>query len=218
MLQNVIQRATCVLIHNRQSFLDQAERFVLGGIYSVFVYRMGGSFLKTGNYMELIYLIDQLVILGFILARRPAQNITQRTRDWVVGFAGSFLSLAIAPLSIGNAILNTQVSLALILLGMCVHIAAKLNLGRSFGVVAADRGVKASGMYRLVRHPMYLGYMIVHSAFLLAGPNIYNVVVIGFCWMLLVWRIHIEEELLMDDPDYRRFAITTRYRLLPGIY
>ena len=36
----------------------------------------------------------------------------------------------------------------------------KLSLGRSFGLMPANRGVVSTGMYRLVRHPIYLGYLV----------------------------------------------------------
>ena len=61
---------------------------------------------------------------------------------------------------------------AITISGFVLQLSAKLTLRRSFGVVAANRGVKASGPYRLVRHPMYAGYALTHVGFLLAGPNL----------------------------------------------
>jgi protein-S-isoprenylcysteine O-methyltransferase Ste14 len=34
-------------------------------------------------------------------------------------------------------------------------------LGRSFGFVAADRGLRASGPYAMVRHPVYASYLLI---------------------------------------------------------
>ena len=48
----------------------------------------------------------------------------------------------------------------------------KLTLGRSFGLVPANRGVVIRGPYALVRHPIYSGYLITHLAFLVAHPTL----------------------------------------------
>ena len=69
--------------------------------------------------------------------------------------------------------------------GLLLHLGAKLSLRRSFGIVAADRGIKIEGPYRLVRHPMYLGYMLVHLALLLAGPLWWNATIFALTWILL---------------------------------
>ena len=51
---------------------------------------------------------------------------------------------------------------------------AKLVLGRAFGIVAANRGVKVLGPYCLVRPPMYAGYTLTQFGFLLAMPSRLN--------------------------------------------
>jgi protein-S-isoprenylcysteine O-methyltransferase Ste14 len=35
----------------------------------------------------------------------------------------------------------------------------------------ANRGVVSTGLYRLVRHPIYMGYLITHAAFVAANPT-----------------------------------------------
>ena len=53
-------------------------------------------------------------------------------------------------------------------IGLAFVIAAKLTLGRSFGLVPANRGVVVSGPYGFMRHPIYEGSVISHAAFLAA--------------------------------------------------
>src|ERR1700682_5194874 len=48
----------------------------------------------------------------------------------------------------------------LITAGVLLQIYAKLTLRRSFGIIAANRGVMTSGPYRVVRHPMYAAYLL----------------------------------------------------------
>ena len=102
--------------------------------------------------------------------------------------------------------------------GFALQLSAKLTLRRSFGVVAANRGVKASGPYRLVRHPMYAGYALTHIGFLLAGPSLWNLALYGTVLTIAVRRIVAEERVLREDPAYRALAAKVRYRLLPGLF
>ena len=62
--------------------------------------------------------------------------------------------------------------------GLRVVIAGKLSLGRSFGLMPANRGVVSTGLYRIVRHPIYMGYLITHVGFLAANPSLWNIVVL----------------------------------------
>ena len=99
-----------------------------------------------------------------------------------------------------------------------LQLSAKLTLRRSFGVVAANRGVKASGPYRLVRHPMYAGYALTHVGFLLAGPTLWNLAIYGATLAIAVRRIIAEERVLRRDSAYRALADRVRYRLLPFVF
>ena len=74
------------------------------------------------------------------------------------------------------------------------------------------------GMYRLVRHPMYAGYILSHIGFLIARPAWLNAGLYGLELILQVLRIQAEERVLRADPSYRSFAEQVRYRLLPGVY
>jgi len=104
------------------------------------------------------------------------------------------------------------------LAGFAAQIAAKLTLRRSFGIVAANRGIKVGGPYRIIRHPMYAGYLLTHVGFLLSNPSLWNssIYLIGFGFQLV--RILAEERVLFQDKAYRVFAAQTRYRLRRGVF
>jgi protein-S-isoprenylcysteine O-methyltransferase Ste14 len=87
--------------------------------------------------------------------------------------------------------------------------------------IQVERGqqVIGSGPYATVRHPMYLGVLVMY----LASP-----VALGSYWALLpallivpilVARILNEEQVLERDlGGYREYEQTTKHRLLPGIW
>lgn len=198
--------------------LDKFEKYVLILVFSILGYRMIQSYARSGDISALVYLFDQSLVLLFIVIRRQTEDITLRYDEWFVGFGGTLLPLLLAPAAIGSALVSPGVSIPIILVGLCIHLAAKLTLRRSFGVVAANRGVTAAGPYTIIRHPMYAGYVIVHIGFLLAGPSLYNVILIAMCWSLFVLRIRAEERVLSEDPSYREMMQRTPYRLVPGVY
>lgn len=203
--------------NNLRIDFDLVEKAVLAVLFSFFAARMVGSFMATGAYISLIFLVNEAVILGFVLFRHKAKAISLRPFDWAIASGGTLLPL-LAVASSGTPILPLEFCAAIIMTGFAVHLLAKLSLRRSFGVVAANRGVKQSGLYRIVRHPMYLGYFISQVGLLLAGPNLINVTVITLAWAFQIMRIASEERILKEDPSYRELMLRTPYRILPGVY
>jgi protein-S-isoprenylcysteine O-methyltransferase Ste14 len=106
----------------------------------------------------------------------------------------------------------------LMFVGVSIQVMGKMYLGRSFGIIAANRGVKVSGPYRVVRHPIYAGYTMTHIGFLLYYPCWQNLILYTVALGLQIVRILKEERVLSEDPAYRELMQTTRYRLLPGVF
>jgi protein-S-isoprenylcysteine O-methyltransferase Ste14 len=102
--------------------------------------------------------------------------------------------------------------------GIACQLFAKMSLGRSFGLLPANRGVVSVGAYRFVRHPIYAAYLFAEIGFLLANFSARNVFTIS-SWMLLqIGRISLEEKVLSEDAEYRAYKEKVRYRLIPGLF
>lgn len=195
--------------------MDITEQIVAAGLYILLVARLWphGSWEVAWN--SLLLLFSEGVVILLLLARRPTDRISKDPRDWAIAAGGTFLALLVSK---GGQPLAPAVAGVFLLAGIILHLSAKLCLRRSFGLVAAHRGLKVSGIYKVIRHPMYAGYMLTHIGYLLVSPTWWNLAIYIAVWSLLIARIFAEERILSQDPDYRGFMERVHYRLIPGIF
>jgi protein-S-isoprenylcysteine O-methyltransferase Ste14 len=129
----------------------------------------------------------------------------------------SLLAVLIGPPT-GNPLAPETVVWGFLLLGLAVHLSAKFALRRSFGVVAANRGVKVSGPYRLVRHPMYTGSLITMGALLLDAFCLSRLALWLALLATLLVKSRFEERLLRERfPEYAEYMKRTK-RLVPLLF
>lgn len=194
---------------------DRVEQGLAVLFYLWFCYRFITA-IAAGATDPRVYavLVVDGIVLVFMLARRPTADISLRPMDWVWALTATLAPLLLVPVPP----LAPNLGLALVFAGMAFSLSAKLILRRSFGIVAANRGVKMGGPYRLVRHPMYAGYVIGHIGTLLLLPHMWNWVLFLFAWTAMAMRIRAEERLLAGDADYQDYMKRVRYRLVPGIF
>jgi protein-S-isoprenylcysteine O-methyltransferase Ste14 len=196
--------------------LDFAERAVIVALYAYLVTRF--AFSIQDQPLNAVYLATEGLVMLLVLFRRRTDHISASVKDWAVAFAGTFLPMLVSPggpMSFGPHVLISGI---LLFLGFSLSVWAKLQLRRSFGIVAAHRGLKTSAPYSLIRHPMYLGYLLSHLGFILLNWTAWNMAILT-CWICLqLARIHAEEKLLAGDPDFRKHMQRVRYRLLPLVY
>jgi protein-S-isoprenylcysteine O-methyltransferase Ste14 len=198
--------------------LDLVERTALVIFFSAMVWSFLLSWRETGNIISLMLIGSEGAVVAFLLIRRFTTEISLRPMDWVVALLGTTAPLLVRPSGETALVSVSYICVPLMLAGFFLQIAAKLTLARSFGVVPANRGVKIDGPYRILRHPMYAGYLLTQIAFLLNDPSIWNASVYSVALGLQIGRILAEERVLNRDPTYRKFAAAVPYRLAPGIF
>jgi protein-S-isoprenylcysteine O-methyltransferase Ste14 len=101
---------------------------------------------------------------------------------------------------------------------MFISLAALFSLNKSFGLVAANRGVKRGGLYGVVRHPIYAGYFISFAAYVTQNATVANVALYAVFICIELLRVAAEERVLSDDPEYVNYARATRWRVVPFVY
>ncbi len=199
--------------HMRLSYLQDA---LLICVTAMFLYGHASHALKAGSLANVFFVIDQAILVGIFLTRRRTNTTSTRVSDWIVATIGSWLPLALRPHETGGLIQNIGVSVQII--GLTIVIVSLLSLGRSFGVVAANRGLKTGGMYAFVRHPIYLGHAVTVVGFLMTNLWWPNLAIYAVAFTGQMMRIRAEERVLSETSDYQTYKARVRWRLLPGVY
>jgi protein-S-isoprenylcysteine O-methyltransferase Ste14 len=85
--------------------------------------------------------------------------------------------------------------------------------------VAPEQTVISTGPYALVRHPMYLGGLVLFMGIPLSLGSWWGLFVIVLMLPALLWRLLAEEKFLATNlPGYSAYRNKVRYRLVPFIF
>jgi protein-S-isoprenylcysteine O-methyltransferase Ste14 len=149
------------------------------------------------------WVIVALVLIGMLAAYLPAY--TDRKDFWTLD---------------GDAV--RWLGVLLFAAGGVLRIWPVFVLGRRFsGLVAIQPGhmLVTSGVYRLIRHPSYLGLLVNSLGWALAFRSAVGVLLTALLIPPLLARIHAEERLLRSQfgAEYDAYRSRTS-RLIPGLY
>jgi protein-S-isoprenylcysteine O-methyltransferase Ste14 len=102
------------------------------------------------------------------------------------------------------------------LLGYSLVFWSLISLGYRFGIAPADRGLVVCGPYRIVRHPMYLGELVLRAALVTASTQVLPAA--GLLIVLVVIQIlrAVREEQIITG--YDAYASRVPYHLVPGVW
>lgn len=192
-------------------------RAVVAGFTLAFAARVWEHFLLTGRVTGLLLLASELLVAALTVVRRRAAAVDRGMRARLATGLSILGPLLVRPAGAPGGIEDVHTA-SLSACGLIVIVLGKLSLGRSFGLVPANRGVVCSGLYRLVRHPIYAGYLVTHVAFLSAHPTIWNAALLASADVALIVRALYEEWTLGADSNYVAYLARVRWRFLPGVF
>lgn len=185
-------------------------------LYSLFVWANFTTTRHTGSPTGIGLMVLEGWVAALFLFRREAFTVSGSAVAWVAAPIGSFAMILGRPA--GSAGLSHAVAESVQLAGVAVAIVSLAALGRSFGIVAANRGVRTSGPYRFVRHPVYAGYLIAWAGYVAESPSVRNLSLLALGLLAQGLRMHEEERVLSSDAEYRRYMGVVRHRLIPYVY
>ena len=196
---------------------DLAARAAIGALFVLLSWRFLEDFIKTGRVTGLLFLISEALVVILTIVRRPARSIDRTPAAALLTLVSVIGSPLVRPTDM-PPLAPDLVTALISTVGVVIVIAGKLTIGRSFGLIPANRGVVSSGPYSVVRHPIYAGYMLTHVATLVSFPSALNVALILISDTAQVFRALAEERVLSGDREYQSYCGRVAWHLVPGVF
>lgn len=154
-------------------------------------------------------------------ARKPA-------RDWTMWMlVAAFLLVIAAPLGehfyfrTSPSAWEMLAGAFLLLAGTAVRARGLIDLGKNFSMAIEKlpgHSLVEKGLYRCVRHPLYLGNILLFLACPLMLGGRWSWLATAGGMAVVLWRLKIEERFLIEHlPGYRDYMRRT-WRLIPWVY
>jgi protein-S-isoprenylcysteine O-methyltransferase Ste14 len=112
--------------------------------------------------------------------------------------------------------------LILLLIGSALRVQARRTLGRYFSPVVRilpDRKLIKYGIYKHLRHPGYLGELLLYFSVPLIFRSLYGFLVMVFLIPFVLYRMRVEEQVLLEKfgDEYRDYMRNSK-KLIPYVY
>jgi protein-S-isoprenylcysteine O-methyltransferase Ste14 len=130
-----------------------------------------------------------------------------------------FLGTAAFPIGLVGGV----VALAVMVLGVGIRVWAAITLGTYYTttlMMSEGQKVVTSGPYTFIRHPGYLGEIMIWTGFAVVSSNLVLFLLLPAMFVAVyLYRISAEERMLMKElgDDYVRYQHRT-HRLIPSVY
>ena len=191
-------------------------------LFGVTVAEMVLLFVLTPTFTltDWIYVASNLAVLAIALTRRaPELQDHSLASGAAVAVSYAYTYAQVAYLrSVPGEEAWPAVGLVLVTCGASLSLVSLLSLGRRFGVRPALRGLATRGPYRVVRHPIYLAYMLADIGYNLQEWNSGTLLLVLAGWASMLYRIHAEERMLARDAAWPAYLARVHYRLFPGLW
>jgi hypothetical protein len=194
-----------------RTILNDALGSWAGTIFFAFWIGQRFYFSQGRSFLWWLITFQFLLFVLAYLTRQKAQEHARGFREMVFPFICAAMPFALEnyPFKpIGRPLADAELLYSgLMISGTILIIWGVLYLRRSFSIMAEVRSLTTSGIYRITRHPMYLGSLLSSAGILLALFNILNLFIfIVFC-ACQIYRAFLEEEKIRAIlPEYRTYA------------
>ena len=189
----------------------------------VFLAVFGGAALAVTLYLKRTdpKLLERRVHAGPIAEKEWTQKIIQTVASF--GFA-TILVVSALDHRFGWSPVPAYLSLvgdALVALGfVLIFFVYKQNSFASATIeLAPEQKVISTGLYALVRHPMYAGAFFLLVGIPLSLGSWWGLLVLALMMPALMWRLFDEERFLEKNlPGYSEYRSKVKYRLVPFVW
>jgi protein-S-isoprenylcysteine O-methyltransferase Ste14 len=160
-----------------------------------------GSIVKSGDRLS-VWIIIVSISIGYWLSFFIGATKTGRIYHWNTFFAAGFM---------------------LIIIGLIIRVTSIMTLKKQFTYTVTkieNHDLIEKGLYRTIRHPGYLGQLIIFTGISVSLSNWLSIlfmivpVLLGY-----IYRIHVEEKFMIEQMGQKYIDYKKRTkRLIPMIY
>ena len=218
-------------------FLSAVSKFALGGILvGALIFLPAGSlaFWQGWLFMSVLFIpmfgagIVMLCVKPELLKRRLQAKEKRKTQDLVVklsglmfiaGFVVAGLNFRFGWYSLPTAVVIVGAVLFLTAYGLYAEVLRENTYLSRVIEVCEGQKVVDTGLYGIVRHPMYAVTLLLFVSMPLVLGSIYALPIFLLYPLLIVKRIKDEEKLLEEELEgYAEYKKKVKYRLIPFIW
>ena len=199
---------------SRRGLTNAAANILLAGLFFLSAFSPNGH--RGFNAANVIWSVGAVLMALFSLVRSIPKATMVNVRS-IAATTGMIMMPAMAILVPPSTGLTYAVGLTIEIAGVMFTQIARVYLGRSFGLLPANRGIVSGGPFRLMRHPVYAGWLLLTIGYAICYPSVFNVLINIAILPFMMWRIDQEEEVLMADADYRAYCARVPSQLIPGL-
>ena len=217
--------------------LNALKKFIFGVIaISLLLFLPAGTFLYPNAYLFMAVLFVPVIIMGVVLfikaptllQKRLNEKESESTQKWVVALSGLMFIAAFVIPALDFRFSVTRVpmwcvimSAALFLIGYAMFaevMRENAYLSRTVEV-QEEQTVISTGLYALVRHPMYLATLFMFIPMPIILGSFLGLIPIAAYPVIIVIRIINEEKVLTKGLiGYSDYKKKVKYRLIPFIW
>jgi protein-S-isoprenylcysteine O-methyltransferase Ste14 len=209
-------------------------------VFSAILFLSAG---KTNYFQGWIFLATNIItaLLNFWTIRNDSELMTERSKvgegakSWdktILGLSALvyILNVVVAGLDSGRFQWSPNFHWSVYALGVVLTIVGQVvfliarkenKFFSSIVRIQTDRGhtVCDTGIYKIVRHPGYLGMTISLASIPLITGSIWSTIPTAIAIILLFIRTYLEDEALKKElPGYTEYAQKIRERIIPNIW
>ena len=182
-------------------------------------------------YLQTAFLISEVSLLIFKRSKNSGQRNNKDRRSllilWIVivvsSTIGNFIAGEYPTWHIGNYEIVIYTGMIICILGFAIRWTAVIQLGKMFTVDVAitdEHNLKTTGLYKIVRHPSYLGLIMIIAGLALCTDSLLSflIILIPSFWAIN-HRIKVEEQVLTAEFGEQYLNYKKRVsKIIPGIF
>jgi protein-S-isoprenylcysteine O-methyltransferase Ste14 len=159
-----------------------------------------------------------ILLVFSMVVRRPPSRVTLNPVYWLLAFVATYWLFIVGRFATpGPAMAPGWLIFVLSFASFVISVWARVSLGRSIGLVPAQRKLVRSGAYRYMRHPIYTGIYFAYLAIGLQNFSSVNAAIFAVGAGLFVIKSFVEEDFLQKDPEYAAYMVNVPWRWVPFV-